>query len=210
MVQTCSKFLRLFATHVLKSGFLCWGSHRVHKEYIALIDGRLGGEGGPYTGVPWWVLTESCHCRCMGFLPYLTIRVGNPHHRLFTSASHAPSTLVGGFSWLTWLMIQWCSSMQCCNGRLCNLEELDFESKIFKKWVACHISESIPFSACQYNTFFESIVTRWPDLHHGCRWLTCQCSSGRTADHVVCRAVPSFRCCHFDILSVSLQRAWPV
>eukprot|EP00434_Breviolum_minutum_P037522 symbB.v1.2.033271.t1/scaffold4105.1/size64512/3 len=27
------------------------GSHRVHKEYIALIDGRLGGEHGPFTGV---------------------------------------------------------------------------------------------------------------------------------------------------------------
>lgn len=26
-------------------------SHRVHKEYIALIDGRLGGEDGPFSGV---------------------------------------------------------------------------------------------------------------------------------------------------------------
>ena len=38
------------------------GSHRVHKEYIALIDGRLGGEDGPFSGATWTMSTmdESC------------------------------------------------------------------------------------------------------------------------------------------------------
>lgn len=31
------------------------GSHRVQKEYIALLEGRLGGEDGPFTGVSWRV-----------------------------------------------------------------------------------------------------------------------------------------------------------
>ena len=29
----------------------------MHKEYIALIDGRLGGEDGPFTGASWSLIS---------------------------------------------------------------------------------------------------------------------------------------------------------